>query len=392
MKPESLCGSAFGKSWGRRYSSMMHGGQRTSTTTKSPIATTTPANYSTQRTAPSRSRRAPESRTRAARKPPTITFPSQLLSLPHRVLNLVPTHKLAGEARSKMPAGVTVAVWQGRGGTKLGTNEPMCRNPEAVEAALKIGANVEKTACKRRRRAARSTRVVSYQQQKAAARTADIVYAAHEILFQVPKALGKGFGLVVIDEGFWQDGLTTKSRLVISSLADEVKEFPVRDHNGGRLDYETLHLCELIERVQQALEAMPDGYVQRQPLIDAGLRPASGVEDSSCTAARKLEWERKIKTGLQPGAGEETGRGRSRSLASWAAATSAAMWHALGDLIDGNDEATGRLLIETRKPRKAHSAICVLGRKEILDKFTGLPDRPRRYLAVRPREALSAGP
>ena len=42
---------------------------------------------------------------------------------------------------------------------------------------------------------------------------------AHEALFQVPKAIGEKFGLVVIDEGFWQDGLTTTSRLVISSLA-----------------------------------------------------------------------------------------------------------------------------------------------------------------------------
>ena len=48
--------------------------------------------------------------------------------LPHRVLHPVPTHRLADEARSKMPGGVPAAVWQGREGTKLGTDEPMCRN------------------------------------------------------------------------------------------------------------------------------------------------------------------------------------------------------------------------------------------------------------------------
>ena len=182
---------------------------------------------------------------------------------------------------------------------------------------------------------------------------------------------------------------------MISSLADEVKEFPVRDHNGGRLDYETLHLCELIERVQQALEAMPDGYVQRQPLIDAGLRPASGVEDSSCTAARKLEWKRKIKTGLQPGAGEET---RQRAVKKFGfmgrLPRRAAMWHALGDLIAGSDEATGRLLIETSETKEGPQRyLRLLGRKEIADKFDRTAaDRRRRYLAVRSREALSAGP
>ena len=47
-----------------------------------------------------------------------------------------------------MPDGVTVAIWQGRGGTHLETGEPMCGDPEAVEAALKTGANVEEVACK----------------------------------------------------------------------------------------------------------------------------------------------------------------------------------------------------------------------------------------------------
>ena len=298
------------------------------------------------------------------------------LSLPHRVLKLVPTHKLAGEARSKMPAGVTVAVWQGRGGTKLGTDEPMCRNPEAVEAALKIGANVEKTACKSKKARCPFYESCLYQQQKARGQLGRRrVRGARDPVPGDRRRWARISAWSSIDEGFWQDGLTTKSRLVISSLADEVKEFPVRDHNGGRLDYETLHLCELIERVQQALEAMPDGYVQRQPLIDAGLRPASGVEDSSCTAARKLEWQRKIKTGLQPGAGEET---RQRAVKKFGfmgrLPRRAAMWHALDDLIAGSDEATGRLLIETSETKEGPQRyLRLLGRKEIADKLTRLP-------------------
>jgi hypothetical protein len=60
------------------------------------------------------------------------------LQLPHRVLIAVPTHKLAAEARTKMPDGVTVAIWQGLKATKLGTNEPMCLNHAAVDAALAL--------------------------------------------------------------------------------------------------------------------------------------------------------------------------------------------------------------------------------------------------------------
>ena len=116
-----------------------------------------------------------------------------------------------------MPDGVTVAIWQGRGGTHLETGEPMCGDPEAVEAALKTGANVEEVACKSKTARCALYDTCHYQQQKAAARTADIVYAAHEALFQVPKAIGKGFGLIVVDESFWQDGITTTSRLVIAA-------------------------------------------------------------------------------------------------------------------------------------------------------------------------------
>ena len=139
-----------------------------------------------------------------------------------------------------MPDGVTVAdLARPR---RHSTSKPASRcaaDPEAVEAALKIGANVEETACKSKTARCRLYEICHYQQQKAAARTADIVYAAHEALFQVPKAIGKGFGLIVVDESFWQDGLTTTSRLVIASLADELKAFPVqiqRRHEGRELD------------------------------------------------------------------------------------------------------------------------------------------------------------
>ena len=156
-----------------------------------------------------------------------------------------------------MPDGVTTATWQGRGGTKLGTDEPMCRNPEAVEAALKIGANVEETACKRRKARCPFYDTCHYQAQKAAARKADVVFAAHEILFQVPKALGKNFGLVVIDEAFWQDGLTD-TRLAIAGLAHELQAFPVRDYDGAKLD------------IRDGASARADRAGAARPRCDAG--------------------------------------------------------------------------------------------------------------------------
>ena len=50
------------------------------------------------------------------------------------------------------------------------------------------------------------------------------------------------------------------------------------------------------------------------------------------------------------------------------------MWKALEDLINGNDDATGRLILETEETDEGEQRyIRVLTRKEILPKFTTLP-------------------
>ena len=268
--------------------------------------------------------------------------------LPRRVLVPLPTHKLADEARGKMPGGVTTAIWQGREGIRLGTDdEPMCRNIEAVKAALRIGAEIESTACKHKEARCPFYEDCAYQRQKVPAGKADVVFAAHETLFDQPTKLGKGFGLVVVDEGFWQDGITG-TRLATDRLDHELDAFPVRDHFGNRLDAETTHLRDLIERLQGALAQMPDGYVQRAPLIKAGLLPATKYEDSSCTAARKLEWKRKVNSGMQPGASEEDWKEAVKQFGFIGQLPArAAMWRALDDLIAGSSDATGRLILET---------------------------------------------
>ena len=115
--------------------------------------------------------------------------------------------------------------------------------------------------------------------------------------------------MVIADEAFWQDalfGTASKSRLVIASLADELTEAPVRDYAGNRLGPETDDLRQLIGRLQGAFDQMGDGYVTRQPLVDAGLMPSTPFEISSCARASKMEWDRKnIDPGLSPDASDE---------------------------------------------------------------------------------------
>ena len=309
------------------------------------------------------------------------------LGLPHRILKLVGTHALADEASKKMPNGVVSMVWQGRDSIKLGTTDVrMCLNLPAVNAAIAIGEEVETTACHRRGRKGSPDMfcpfydICEYQKQKLAAAKADFVYAAHEIGFSLPEALDD-FAMVMIDEAFWTKGLRgtlpKSPRLIIASLADDLKNAPVRDKNGYPLIDETDDLRGLYDRLQAALAQMPDGYVTRQALIDAGLgKPASIFDRHPCDAAAELEWARKnIKSGLHPGAKQEA---LDKAVAKYGALKRvpkrAFMWKALGELVTGTADATGRVLIETVPTDDGPQRVLrVMRRKDMASRLLELP-------------------
>ena len=246
----------------------------------------------------------------------------------------------------------------------------MCLNPEAVEAAMEIGAVVEETACRKARRGKDPIlcpfyRLCHYQAQKVPAGIADVVFAAHEIMFKAPTAIGDDFGLVVIDESFWQKGLTgigKSSRLIVDSLACELDEFPVRSRRDFKKhSSNTDQLYDLIWRMQNAFGKMPDGYVTRQPLIDAGLCPAELLSRSDCAIAEDLEWDRKIiDPELLPNSSDEHRKKAVEKFRFYGRLRKrVALWRALDTLINGNDDATGRLILETGRPRTAPSATSV---------------------------------
>ena len=194
--------------------------------------------------------------------------------------------------------------------------------------------------------------------------------------FRCRRRSARGFGLIVVDESFWQDGITTTSRLVIAVSADELKAFPVRYKGVTEVESWTNDLRKLIRQLQHALEMMPDGYVQRQPLIDAGLdKPATADGDSPCTTAGKLEWQRKVDTELRPGASAEQRKAAVEKFGFMGQLRRRhRMWRTLHELIAGSEETTGRLKIETIKTKDGPvRCLRLLGRKDIADKLIGLP-------------------
>jgi len=273
-------------------------------------------------------------------------------SIPHRVAVYVPTHRLGEEARQRFPADISTALLQSRKANDLGTGEPLCLNLAAVEAAEAIGADVERAACRRPRRGAdpilcQFYETCGYQRQRQKAKQADIVFAAHQYLFGPPEVLTKDVGVVVIDEGFWQSGLSF-SKIAVDGIDAELQAFPVRDHGGDKNSDDTAHLADLIERLKSAVKASPVGeYLTKAALSAEGLLPSDKYESGSGAAAAKLEWRRKVDVGLSPGAGEETCRRQAKQFGFLGQLPKrAAMWQAVEELLTGPFDATGRLRTE----------------------------------------------
>jgi hypothetical protein len=215
--------------------------------------------------------------------------------IPHRVLVLVPTHKLGEEARHRLPEGITTALWQSRKANDLTTGEPLCLNLQAVAAAEAIGANVERTACRKGRKGQEPIlcpfyHKCGYQAQQEAAKYADI-FCAHEYMFAPPKLLTRKVGLVVVDESFWQSGLWS-AYIAIDALDAELEALPVRNGGHDKNINDTAHLADLIERLKLAVTlargeqlfdfpgnfSREDGYLTKAALVAAGLLPGDRYE------------------------------------------------------------------------------------------------------------------
>jgi hypothetical protein len=296
----------------------------------------------------------------------------------YRVMFLVPTHRLAEEASSKLMEvfgahGISTAIYQSREAKDLKTGEPLCRNIEAVKAAQSVGADVHKTCCEKGKIKCRFFDNCAFQLQRQKARFADVVFAAHELMFVTLNRFGKDtFGLVMIDEGFSLKGILQdprQTRTKIGEICDvNLTTYPVRKKDE-MLKEDTKQLCELSKKLQAALMQMPDGRLMRQALIDGG-----DLNISYATAA-KLEYKRMVKIELRPDTSADERRGLIEQYRYMRQIRRRArMWKALEEFLNGDQEIAGRLILETVIENGAATRyLRVLGKKEIHETFTALP-------------------
>lgn len=267
---------------------------------------------------------------------------------PHRVLWLVPHHRLSEEAAEAMRAlGLNAAIMRGREAeTAPGSGERMCLDLKAAQDAVLVGADVERDVCgtgKEGKPVCPFRDRCAYQQQKAAVKSADVVIAAHQHLFhKLPSTMGRNFGLVAIDESWWQAGLNPGRKVHTAGFEDTViKNPPLRDakKNPQPDPLATQQLRFLSRKAEAAFAATPVGqFIARSTVAATGLTAEEARE------AAKLEWLRKRNPGIHPGM-----RAKDRERTVEDAKVNATLsrrhdtWRALSELLDGTEEASGRL-------------------------------------------------
>jgi putative DNA primase/helicase len=218
---------------------------------------------------------------------PDFVRAMEAIGNPHRVLWLVPHHKLSSQASFDMQAqGIHAAVWRGREASDPdAADQKMCLNIAAVNDALMAGADVESEVCGKEGGArCPFYDTCGYQRQKRGVAQADVIVAAHQTMFHaLPTAMGRDLACVVIDEGGWWNSPLRHSAIRLASVVDDLDSFPVLKGKNKPDGVFTKRLRQLTMKVQTALAGVPDGgFLGRAALQAVGLTP------DECAEARSL--------------------------------------------------------------------------------------------------------
>ncbi len=301
---------------------------------------------------------------------------------PHRILVFTASHALAEEtAASWRDVGANVAVLRGYERKDPVSGDPMCRDLDAVRAALASAQKVRESACSGKDGAKCQFFDVCLKQQNLRdVAAADVVVAPYDALFSGLAFERDDVALLLIDEGCWARALEQKGGVFVEDLpyesiagmgGDTIGRGPV----GAMVDLNVFR-----GKVAKALAANGPGPVLRSALQNAGVT----VED--CQHSSQLERWRLQDPKLYPGMPTAQRRAALRIATENARVLLlAALWQSLANFLVGDSEASGQLRL------KAPDAS---GRHEItLRRVRGLHDslrgKPVLHLDATMRPALA---
>lgn len=329
---------------------------------------------------------------------PAFIAAAKAAGQPHRVLWLVPTHKLGNETLAAMERiGINAAVMRGRDAEVPGSADPdnyveaqkMCLNYDAVEAAISIVANVEQSVCGKAKGDSpccpwrKGENQCAFQRQKGPVARADVVILAHTSMFhELAKEVRAGLAVVIVDESWWQAGLMPYRDVNMEGFAAEPLTYPVltKDQVGSspiskvwrcvRQESATndLHAWSLL--AQKAFEATPYGELVSKAAVEK-----TGLTANQCALAYSLEWRRMYEGAVYPGQSAKD-RKAMLPLADGNAGIPrrGAIWRALQALLEGDATHTGRLQVGSRTTAAGTFRTIILhSRQDIRNEVAGLP-------------------
>lgn len=261
---------------------------------------------------------------------------------PDRIAIFVPSHGLAEEMAAELgAAGASVAVLRGYLARHPILRQPMCRDRDAVDAAILSGNDVQSTACE-----SDGGHRCSFfagclkQQNRAEVAQADIVVAPYDALFTGFATAADSLGLLLIDEACWSRAIRETTGLFVESFgqvpASALKGWGAWDRRAGA----AADLGDLRRRAAAACLANGVGALSRHHLVEAGLT----AED--CRLAIGLEYRLRQNDGLYAGM-----PARARQLALEIVAANQQvqraiqLWRAIERLLESEQDRDGRVRI-----------------------------------------------
>ncbi|WP_272011129.1 bifunctional DNA primase/polymerase [Roseovarius sp. ZX-A-9] len=263
--------------------------------------------------------------------------------LPHRILVFTASHALAEEtAASWQAAGANVAVLRGYERNDPISGAPMCRDLDAVRAALASAQKVRESACS----GANGAKCQFFdgclkQRNLRDVAAADVVVAPYDALFSGLAFERDDVALLMVDEGCWARALEQLSGVFVENIPDELIAGMGGDQIGRGPVGAMADLMVFRGKVAAALVANGPGPVSRTALQEADLT----VDD--CQRAAQLERWRLRDAKLYPGMPTAERRNAFRIAAGNARILLlAALWQSLANLLASSNEASGQLLIK----------------------------------------------
>jgi hypothetical protein len=288
--------------------------------------------------------------------------------LPHRVLVATPSHALAEEAAASWRKSIAgpVAVLRGYDGKDPETGKPMCQDTAMVRLAIAAGLSVGKSVCRSSPKwsCPHYTGCLKQENRRDVAR-ADVVLAPYDVLFTGPAAGTEPFGLIVIDEGFWQRSiediaLPPIEKMACAGLSGIDPDNPVAAERQADLSV-------FRSRLAEALGAELGPTIQPESLHRAGLT------SSLCAEAAALEISLVREADIYPGMSSRARREAAAAVRrNLSLQRMSSLWRALAMILEGDARAP---VVSITAPASGtdRRGVTLHGRKALVDALAGIP-------------------